>query len=284
MPNPYIISALKLAWAILRIALGIWLGFGLLLFFTQSRYIYAPTLGIEETPADIGLPFEDLFLTTAQGHHINAWHIPGPSDAAATILVCHGNAGNMGNRLAIIHSMHRLGLNVMIFDYSGFGASQGKPSEQNTYSDARAAWGWLTEQRKTPPETIIVMGSSLGGAVASHLATQVKPAGLIIEASFSSLPNLAAQLYPLWPARLMCRFNYNNLENLRKVQCPVLVGHSPGDDMIPFSHGRRIFEAANEPKLFLSLSGPHNGAEFMFSSEHSKTILDFFGIQAKSDF
>jgi hypothetical protein len=275
MTHPALTSALQVLWAVVRIGLGVWLGFGLLLYLTQSRYVYAPGSAILATPADAGLAFEDLALNTSDGERLGAWYVPGPTNARGTVIVCHGNGGNIGDRLPALQALHRLGFNTLIFDYRGYGASTGKPSEQGTYRDARAAWDWLTQQRQTPTNRVVILGRSLGGAVASHLAAEVQPAGLVVEASFTSLPDLAASLYPIFPARLMCRFRYDNLAHLREVRCPVLVAHSPNDDMIPFAHGRRIFEAANEPKEFATLKGTHNDGELMDDPDFLLTLDTF---------
>ncbi len=276
MPNSTLASTLQLLLTILRISLVIWLGFGLLLFLTQSRYVYAPSKEITATPADAGLAFEAITLTTSDAERLLAWHVPGPTNARGSVIICHGNAGNIGDRLPLLAALHKLGMSALIFDYRGFGASTGKPSEKGTYLDARAAWDWLVGQRRTQPGKIIIMGRSLGGAVASRLAAEINPAGLVIESSFSSLPDLAAALYPLWPARLMCRFRYDNIGNIKNIRAPVLVAHSPDDEMIPFAHGRRIFDSANEPRQFVALKGSHNAGEIMDDIEYLKTLDAFF--------
>lgn len=248
-------------WAVVRIVAVSYLGLAVLVFFTQSGYVYYPDRVVGLTPAYFGIPFDDVTIVTEDGERLAAWHVPAKrtGDALnATLLFCHGNAGNMGDRLDSIRTFHNLGLNVLIFDYRGYGDSTGKPSERGTYLDAAAAWRHLTGEMKIQPEKIVVFGRSLGGAVAAQLAADVAPGALCIESTFTSAPDMAVKMFPYLPIRWLCRFRYNTLQRVGQVKCPVLVAHSRDDDMIPFSHGRRIFEAAKEPKIFVEMTGPHN--------------------------
>jgi len=174
------------------------------------------------------------------------------------VLFCHGNGGNISHRLDTIWTWNKLGMNVLIFDYRGYGKSEGKPSEEGTYLDAEAAWKHLVEKRGAAGERIIIHGRSLGGAVAARLARDHTPAGLILESTFSSVPDMAAKLYPMFPVRLLSRFEYGTAEYVAAVKCPVMVIHSAEDDIIPFKLGRRVFEAAGEPKRFVQIHGSHN--------------------------
>jgi fermentation-respiration switch protein FrsA (DUF1100 family) len=248
----------SLLWTALRVGALSYAGLCLYLFLRQSHYVYFPTRDLLATPADVGLDFEDLELRTTDGETIHAWYVPaGPG--AVTLLDCHGNGGNIGDRVATIRLFHDLGLSVLIFDYRGYGRSSGKPGEAGTYRDAEAAWRHLTERRGVPAGEIVVFGRSLGGAVATWLAAEHTPAALIVESAFSSLPDMAQESYPYLPARLFCRFRYDNAARIRQVRCPVLVAHSPEDEMIPFDQGRAVFNAARSPKEFFPLEGDHNG-------------------------
>jgi fermentation-respiration switch protein FrsA (DUF1100 family) len=171
------------------------------------------------------------------------------------VLFCHGNAGNVSHRLDTLQFFRSLGLGTLIFDYRGYGRSDGSPSEKGTYRDAEAAWRHLVEQRQIPPERIVILGRSLGGAVAARLAADQRPGALVVESAFTSVPDLAARMFPVYPVHLLARIRYNTLKWIRRVHCPVLVVHSRDDEMIPFRHGRRLFEAAPEPKEFLELRG-----------------------------
>lgn len=232
-----------------------YLGYTAFLFATQNRLIYFPVNQIEATPKNIGLYYKDVSLKTADNVTLHGWYVPA-EDSKGTILFFHGNAGNISHRLDSIAIFYRLGFSVFIFDYRGYGKSDGTPSEKGIYLDAEAAWKYLTQQEQS--EKIVLFGRSLGGAVAAWLAERYSPAGCILESVFTSAPDLAAELLPLFPARLLCRSKYDALGAIQKLKCPVLIVHSPNDDIIPFAHGQRLYEAANEPKSFLKISGDHN--------------------------
>jgi fermentation-respiration switch protein FrsA (DUF1100 family) len=226
-------------------------------FLFQSRYIYFPEPDILAEPSSIGLPFENITLETADGLKLSGWFIPGREDSGV-VLFCHGNAGNISHRLASIQIFHRLGLNVFIFAYRGYGLSKGKITEPGIYRDAEAAWHYLVEERKFASGRIIIFGRSLGGAVASRLARQTKPGALILESSFTSLAAMARSVYPYLPTKLILRPKFNTAENLDRISCPILIIHSRQDEIIPFSHGVNLFALAREPKEFLEISGGHN--------------------------
>lgn len=244
------------------------------IFVFQSQFVYYPTRPVTTDPADISLEFENVTLETKDGVRLSGWFIP-HSDARGVLLFCHGNAGNIGHRMESIEIFHRLGLDVFIFDYRGYGQSEGKPSETGTYQDAEAAWRHLTKKRQIEPGRIIIFGRSLGGAVAAWLAQHHTPAALILESSFTSLPDIAATLYPYLPVRLLLRFKYSTAEYLKKIDCPVLIVHSPDDDIMPFSHGQRLFATASEPKSFLEIGGTHNEG-FLTSGSHYQESLNAF--------
>jgi len=239
------------------VALGIYLLLTVLLYAFQSRLVYVPYRKLVATPADVGLTYREVAFTTEDGVRLSGWLVPA-REPRGTVLFCHGNAGNISYLLETIGVFHRLELNALVFDYRGYGQSEGSPSEQGTYLDAEAAWNFLVQEKGTAPEEIIVCGRSLGGPIAAWLARQRRPAALFLEATFTSAPDLGRHLYPIFPARLIARFNYNTLAYVSQVECPVLVVHSRDDRLIPFSHGRRLYEAADEPKTFLEIRGGHN--------------------------
>ncbi|NDY41665.1 alpha/beta hydrolase [Dissulfurirhabdus thermomarina] len=230
----------------------------LALYLRQARLLYQPTAALAATPADAGLVYEDVRFPAADGTALSGWYLPGPP-GGPVLLFCHGNAGNISHRLESLVLFHRMGLGVFIFDYRGYGRSSGTPDEAGTHLDALEAWRWLVERRGIPPGRIVVFGRSLGGAVAARLAAEVRPAALVVESAFTSLPDLAAELFPHVPlVRRLCRFRYNTREHLRRVRCPVLVVHSPEDEIVPFHHGEANFEAATGDKAFLRITGGHN--------------------------
>lgn len=247
-----------------------------LLYRFQERLVYLPHVGgraLIATPANIDLEFETVWLTSEDGVTLHSWWIPAATEMAQheagveqkgepaareTLLFFHGNAANISHRLETIALIHRLGLDLLIIDYRGYGLSGGRPSEQGTYLDARAAWRYLTEQRAIPAQQIHLCGRSLGGGVAAWLAAEERPASLILESTFSSLTEMGEQLYPIFPVRWLSRIRYPVADYLSEIEAPVLVAHSPDDNLVPYTFGRRLFAAAREPKRFVQLAGPHN--------------------------
>jgi fermentation-respiration switch protein FrsA (DUF1100 family) len=260
--------------SIVRILICAYVGFGALLFIFQSRFVYFPNREDAGTPGDMRLPYEDVFFTANDGVKLHGWFVPAES-SRGTVLFCHGNAGNISHRLYTIHVLNQLGMDTFIFDYRGYGRSEGRPSEEGTYLDAEAGWEHLVNERRIPPERIVVFGRSLGGAVASRLARDRTPGALVLEASFTSVPDVGARMFPFLPVRWLARIDYSTLDHVREVICPTLVIHSRDDDMIPFEHGRRLFEAAREPKAFLETQGDHNDATFMSSERYLEGLGGF---------
>ena len=238
-----------------------------IVYLLQGALIYFPEAGrqIVGTPRAVGLDYEEVWLTTEDGVRIEAWFVPAPA-ARGVALLAHGNAGNISHRVEYARLFHRLGFSLLLLEYRGYGRSEGKPSEEGTYSDARAAWQHLMTQRGFPAERIVLVGESLGGAVAAQLAADQRPAALVLASTFVSVPELAAELYPWLPARRLARYRYDTLEALKRVSCPVLIAHSREDDIVPFHHGERLFAAAKEPKAFLQMAGGHNEG-FLFTRE-----------------
>ncbi len=254
----------------------VYLAIVLLVFLTQAKLIYFPQVSRElaVTPGQIGLGFESVELTTADEETIHGWFVPVP-DARGTILFFHGNAGNISHRMDYLPMFQQLGYHLLIIDYRGYGQSSGSPSELGTYLDAEAAWNYLVEVKGIAPSRVVVYGESLGGPIAAWLSARVNPAGLILASSFTSVPDLAETIYPFLPVRLMSRFNYDTRESLASITSPVLVMHSPQDEIVPFDHGQVLFQAASEPKQFLTLEGGHNSG-FVFMREEWVLALDEF--------
>ncbi len=268
-----------------HLAIGLIIGLGLL-WSCQGKMVYFPTEEFQGTPHDLDLAWEVVDLTTSDGVKLHAWFVPAEAARAtrptratrlpgATILLCHGNGGNISYRLQILQLLHNLGLNVFIFDYRGYGKSEGSPDEEGTYLDAEAAWKYLTESRGIPAEQIVIHGRSLGGAIASHLAVEHTPGALIVDSSFTALADIGQEAYPFLPVRLLIRFDYTTSDNTKKVRCPVLVIHSPDDEIVPFHHGQEIFAAAPEPKRFLEVRGGHNDNFVVSSQTYSEGVRGF---------
>jgi len=237
----------------------------LALYFMQSVFLYSPVREVPYNPADIGLAFEKVVFETEDGLKLSAWFIPAEK-AELTVLFCHGNGGNMTHRLDTINILNELGLNCFIFDYRGYGSSQGKPSERGTYLDVEAAYKWLTEKKKIPSQNIILFGRSLGGSIAAYLATRVEAKGLIVESSFTSYVDMGRKFYPYMPVRLAAAYSYKTIDYVRQVHRPIMIIHSRNDEVIPFEFGLRLYDVANEPKEFVEIFGTHNDG-FLFSGE-----------------
>ena len=247
------------------------------LYFYQNRMLFLPNLPsrtVKQSPSVVGLTYESVDLLTSDNIHLDAWFIPA-SRERGVILFCHGNAGNISHRLESLLLFHKLGFSTLIFDYRGYGRSQGSPSEAGSSLDVEAAWDYLTQERSVAPSRIIMFGRSLGAAVAVYQSVLHSPGALIIESSFTSVPDLAAELYPFLPARWLSRLDYNVQRQLPEVSCPLLVVHSRDDEIIPFSHGQTLYAAANEPKQFLELRGGHNNG-FLLAGKTYTEGLDGF--------
>ncbi|MEM7404952.1 MAG: alpha/beta hydrolase [Pseudomonadota bacterium] len=224
----------------------------------QDRLLYFPAADLVSTPADAGYTFEDVWLDTADGDRIHGWYIPAAAPTNRTVLFLHGNAGNISHRMETIYHWHTLGLNCLIIDYRGYGLSGGKPGEAETREDALAAFKFLTGERGIGADAIVLHGRSLGGAVALSVLDAVTPGAVIIESTFTSLPDIGAEQYPWLPVRLMSRIQYSSLARVRELTVPLMIMHSNEDRLIPFHHGRALYDAAPQPKRFFEMRGGHN--------------------------
>ncbi len=269
--------SLNTVWSMLLLVAG---GYGallLFLYFFQSRLLYLPNLPSRELiamPDTVGLAYEAVTITTDDGVTLDGWFIPA-RQARGVLVFFHGNAGNISHRLDSLKVFNDLGLATLIFDYRGYGRSQGQPSEQGTYRDAEATWRYLVEERRIAAQDIVLFGRSLGAAIAVHLAIEHTPKALILESAFTSVPDMAAEVYPFLPVRWLARFRYDTEAYLQSVSCPVLIVHSREDDIIPFAHGRRLFAVAHEPKQLLEIRGGHNDG-FVVSRQTYVDGLDTF--------
>ena len=270
-------------WSALQIVLLVYLGLAALIYFKQSSLVFLPEMdrGFRASPADIGLPFTPLRLVTTDGETLDGWFVPADKrrETRGLVIFFHGNAGNISHRLDYLRMFHDLGLATLIIDYRGYGLSSGTPSEEGTYLDAAAAWRHATQVLGFAADRIVFFGESLGGGVAAQLAAENRPGALVLASTFTSVPDMGADLYPLLPIRLLARIRYNTLARLPQIACPTLVIHSRNDDIIPFAHGRRLFEAARQPKQFLEIAGGHNEG-FVFGREYWIKQLDGFLQQA----
>lgn len=247
----------------------------LFLRWFEWRSVFIPFGRPDSSPADAGLKYEDVTLATADGVKVSGWYVPEPG-AKLTVVFCHGNAGNIGHRLDKLSILHDAGVNVFIFDYRGYGCSEGWPSEQGTYNDALAAYDWLRREKSAAPEQIVVQGESLGCAVAVELARQRPVGGLVLESGFASVPEMARAVYPWLPLHLICRIRYDTLSKIGSVKAPLLSLHSREDEIVPFSQAERVFAASLGPKKLVEIRGDHNNGFATSEKVYRAALAEFF--------
>ncbi len=243
-----------------------YLGLTAILGSFQRRLIYMPRAVSDLTPEQAGLPkgkVHAITATTEDGLQLNGWHILPDgktadahadcdrelADGGHVVLYFYGNAGSRVRQVQDVRDFTSLGCHVFLFDYRGYGDNPGSPSETGLAADARAIWKFAVEKRKLPPDRILLFGQSLGGAVAVRLAEEASaqgtpPAGLIVNATFSSLPDAAQWHYPYLPVRLVLVDRYPSTERIGQVTCPILVMHGNKDDVVPIAQGRKLFDRA----------------------------------------
>jgi uncharacterized protein len=247
-----------------------------LVFLFQSHLVFYPGTGREVTlsPQTYGLRYESVEIGTADGETLHAWWVPA-ENARGVVLFFHGNAGNISHRIDYLQMFNRLRYSTLIIDYRGYGKSTGSPSEEGTYRDAEAAWEHLRNVRLARPQDVVIAGESLGGAVGTWLAARTGPRAVLLFSTFTSVNDLGAQVYWFLPVRFLSRIGYNNLENQKRIRAPIFIAHSRDDEIVPYSHGRKLFEAAAEPKAFLEMRGGHNDG-FIFTRQEWVAELGSF--------
>ena len=248
----------------------------------ERFFVFFPTAEVRYTPEDVGLDYEDVFFATSDGVRLHGWYVPGGS--GTTLLWFHGNGGNIGHRvdeLALVQA--RLGANVFIFDYRGYGNSEGSPSERGIYRDARAALAYLQTRPELDPEQIVYFGRSLGAAVAIDLAGDQPPAGLVLVAPFASLGDMARIAYPFLPLKWLLGNRYNSVARISQLHQPVLILHGDQDEIVPLSQGEKLHQAANSPKRFQVLPGAgHNDTYSAAGSIYWDALGEFLSSLAET--
>ena len=237
------------------------------MWFLEKSLIYYPDKYLEATPQDYDLAFEEVFFPTSDGMEIHGWWIPAKAGGAGrpVILWMHGNAGNISHRLHNARLLHdRLDVNLFLFDYREYGLSQGEVSEEGTYADAEGALAYLMGRPGLDTSRLIYFGRSIGAAVAVELATRRAPAGLILESPMTSIPAMARAIVPWPPVGPLLSTKYDSLAKIGQLRVPLLVLHGTADEIVPFVQGRKLFEAAGEPKRFYAIEGArHNDTYFV---------------------
>lgn len=228
--------------------------------WAERRFVFTPQPGLAGTPADAGLRYEDVYLTTSDGLTLHAWFVPAPKKLTGpntqTWLWFHGNGGNLGTRVGQLEWTRRnLGVHQFIFDYRGFGNSHGQPTERGTYLDARAALEYLRNRPEINAQHIVYFGHSLGAAVSIELATAHAPFGIVLIAPFASIRDMAPLVVPFPALGWFVRGHYNSLQRIAKVQAPLLLLHGDEDEIVPYEQGERLYHTANRPKRLVTLHG-----------------------------
>ena len=231
-------------------------GFFALVRYLETAGVFFPSRVMPVDPSVIDLPWEDIYFKSKDNVTLNGWFFK-CLNAKSTLLFAHGNAGNMSDRLFKIRFFYNLGLNVFIFDYRGYGKSEGKPSEAGIYLDAQGAYDYLQSRSDVSLENIIFYGASLGGAVVIDLATHRKVTLLVVEASITNAQDMARIHYPFVPTFFLS-LKFDSIGKVKQLSVPKLFIHSPEDQVVPYWVGQKLFESAGEPKEFLIIHGGHN--------------------------
>ena len=253
MEDPLVWFKVARILAMLGVAYGL---FAVALYFLQGFLIFPASPGMDRTPADMGLPFETI-MREVDGFQTHAWWVPLEGHRGVA-LFSHGNAGNLAGRLESIQLLRSFGFSVLAYDYGGYGLSTGKPSERRCYADIRSMWDFLVNERGVPASEILLFGRSLGAGPTAELARDVEPGAVILESAFLSVPDIARRTRLFRPLTWLIRHRFANKNKVASITAPLLIVHSPEDEIIPYAHGRELFERANEPKTFLAIRGDHN--------------------------
>ncbi len=259
--------------AVLVLAVAYLAVMGIMMLLEESLLFFPTRYPEGESWQPPGLQFEDAWFSASDGVKLHGWYVP-HQKPRAIILFCHGNAGNVTHRAETLRTLHdRVDVSVLCFDYRGYGRSEGHPNEAGMYADARAARAWLARRAGVAENEIVVMGRSLGGTVAVELAAANGAKGLVLESTFSSVPDVAAAIYPWLPVRLLIRNRFDAAGKISRYNGPLLQSHSENDEIVAFAFGRKLFEAANEPKEFIPLRGlGHNDPQ---TPAYFEKLVDF---------
>jgi uncharacterized protein len=284
----------SLLWRLFLVAIGLaaiaYVCLCLLLVWRQTRFVFFPSPIVNGTPADLNVPYTDLWLPVKQGdrvERIHGWWMPQSSDLSSgqssqqrVLLYLHGNGINIGANLEHAHRFYQMGFSVLLIDYRGYGQSEGGfPDEQSVYLDAQTAWNYLTQERQIPPEQILIYGHSLGGAIAIDLALQTpNAAGLIVQSSFTSIRDMVDRVafYRLFPANLLLHQRFDSIRKVRSLQLPVLFIHGTADFDVPSDMSEALYKAAPQPKqLYLVPQAGHNDVAQIAGDEYFQVVQEF---------
>ncbi len=260
---------------VLEIFILLVVGFAMTPYRLERFFVYYPSREIEGSPGNFGLAYQDLAIETEDRLKLHAWFVP-CEGSHTTVLILHGNGGNISHRLPYIDLLHQLGVHVFIFDYRGYGRSEGKPYEEGLYRDVRAVYNWWARQRQPQGEKLILFGESLGGAVAVHLGARVPIAGLVLQSTFTSARDMAKTMMPIGLLLPLTGVRFDSGKEISKIACPKLIIHGTRDEIVPFRLGKALYELASSPKLFYAIPGAgHNDVLWVAGAEYSRQIQGF---------
>jgi fermentation-respiration switch protein FrsA (DUF1100 family) len=234
----------------------------LLLLFLETMLVYpAPKYPDGDWQAP-WLEHEDVNFTSADGTRLHGWYVEHPQPKVV-ILYCHGNGTHVAYMAEFLREMRDdFGASIFAFDFRGYGRSEGKPGEKGILEDSEAAQEWLAKRAGIKPQDIVLMGRSLGGGIALHLAAKNGARGVILQNTFTSLPDAAATHYPWIPVRLLMKNRYDSISRISNYNGPLLISHGTADTIVPFAHGQKLFQLATGPKEFVEIvGGDHNDPE-----------------------
>jgi fermentation-respiration switch protein FrsA (DUF1100 family) len=247
-------------------------------YIWQEELVFAPEKSLRPLPPGLALDIESVSFGSADGQRLAGCYVTAPA-GGKTVILLHGNGGNISRYPRTLAVLHSLGHGVLAFDYRGYGESSGSPTERGTYLDAAGAYDYLVGARGVAPTDIVAYGRSLGGGVATWLATARPLAALILESTFTRMADMGALRYPWLPSRWLTRIQYDSLSRIPLITCPILVAHGRDDALIPEHFGRRL-AAAGRAIEFVSLPGGHNDA-FLRAGPSYYARLDHFVRAAK---
>ena len=253
-------TAIAFAYAIPVLAVVGYAGILALLYSYQGNFVFQPSGTVDDPPKVLGWTYEDVLLDVG-GDSTHGWYVHAAADTRGAVLFSHGNGGTISSRIKDVEVFRQLGFDVLAYDYGGYGKSTGLPSETRCRDDILAMWNHLTNDRGFAPESIILWGRSMGGGPTCELATQVDEGAVILESTFTSVPDMGAEQFPIFPSfllALLIEHKFDNVGKVSQIGAPLLVIHSSEDEIIPATHGQKLFDTAINPKDFLSIPGGHN--------------------------
>ena len=227
------------------------------LWWAQDSLVFLPSREYKTLPYSAGLLHEDVDIEVVPGTKIRGWFVPATEKSRGTILYFHGNGGNLSSYFPRLAPLASAGFDSLSIDYEGYGASGGTPSEANLYRDADASWDWLTKSKGIDPRRIVVWGYSLGGAVATWCATRNDVGAVILENTFTTIPDVGARIYSWLPVKFVSHNDFSNMDRISAIRAPILIGHGKRDELVPFEMGKELHREAREPKRFVEFRGGH---------------------------